>query len=109
MEQEVIGLSGRERDRLKVLHEVEKQHIGQWEAAQQLGLSGRQVRRLLARIRREGDGGLIHKLRGRQSKRRIAEAVKRRAMVIVAREYADFGPTLAAEYLAAHHGLPVSR
>jgi len=109
MEQEVIGLNGRERDRLRVLHEVEKQHIGQWEAAQQLALSGRQLRRLLARIRNEGDGGLIHKLRGRPAKRRIAEGVKRRAMAIVAREYPDFGPTLAAEYLAAHHGLPVSR
>jgi transposase len=109
MEQEVLALNGWERDRLKVLHEAEKQHIRQREAAEQLRLSERQVRRLLARLREEGDRGLVHKLRGQKSKRRIGEEVERQAMGIVAREYAGFGPTLAAEYMASDHGLPVSR
>ncbi len=109
MEQEVLGLNGRERDRLKILHEAEKQHLQQREAAEQLRLSERQVRRLLARLREEGDRGLVHKLRGQRSKRKIGEEVERRAMNLVAREYAGFGPTLAAEYLASGHGLEVSR
>jgi len=109
MEQEVLALNGRERDRLKVLHEAEKQHIGQREAAEQLRLSERQVRRLLARLRKEGDRGLVHRLRGQKSKRRIGEEVERRAVGIVAREYLGFGPTLAAEYLASEQGLGVSR
>ncbi len=109
MEQEAMALNGREWDRMKVLREVEKQHLGQREAAKQLGLSERQVRRLLARVRKEGDRGLVHKLRGRPSWRRIAEEVKRRAMRIVGREYSDFGPTLAVEYLGSRHGLAVSR
>ncbi len=74
-----------------------------------VGAGERQVRRLLARMRKEGDRGLVHKLRGRKSKRRIAEGVERRAKEVVAREYKDFGPTRAAEYLATQHGLAVSR
>lgn len=109
MEQEAITLGGRERDRLKVLHEARKGHIRQREAAEQLGLSERQVRRLLARMRKEGDRVVIHKLRGQISKRRITVEVERRAMALVARKYQGFGPTLAAEYLAADHGLEVSR
>ena len=109
MEQEVITLNGSERDRLKVLHEAQKRHIWQREAAEQLRLSERQVRRLLARLRKEGDRGLVHQLRGRASKRRIGEEVERRAMRLVGHEYEGFGPTLAAEYLASDHGLAVSR
>jgi len=58
MEQEVLELNSRERDRLKVLHEAEKEHILQREAAERLGLSERQLRWLLARVREEGDRGL---------------------------------------------------
>ena len=48
-------LSGKERDRLKVLHEMQGGHLTQGEAAGQLGISDREVRRLLARIAAEGD------------------------------------------------------
>ncbi len=47
-------LSGKERDRLKVLHEVQGGHLTQGEAAGQLQISDREVRRLLARIAAEG-------------------------------------------------------
>jgi len=46
-----------DRDRLKVLHEVEKGHLGQKEAGDQLKLSERWVRKLASRLRKEGDGG----------------------------------------------------
>ena len=64
MREERIELSQRERERLKVLHEMERGHLRQREAAGRLRLSARQVRRLLRRVKREGDGGLIHRLRG---------------------------------------------
>src|SRR3989304_524916 len=47
MKEERIALSQRERDRLQVLHEVERKHLRQREAAQRLGLSARQGRRLV--------------------------------------------------------------
>jgi helix-turn-helix protein len=54
MEPERIELSARERDRLKVLHEVKQGHLKQVEAAGLLRLSDRQVRRLLVRVRAQG-------------------------------------------------------
>lgn len=99
----------RERDRLKVLHEVAQGHLLQHQAAGQLGMSERGFRKLLKRFRERGDGGVIHGLRGRASGRRIPAGQARRVVKLVAREYGDFGPTLASEYLEREHGLKLSR
>jgi transposase len=107
--QEMLVLSRRDRDRLKVLHEAERGHLTQRQAGAQLKLSGRWVRKLVARLRQEGDGGILHRRRGRASKRKIPEAVRRKAVQWVEREYRDFGPTLAAEYLAEKQRLRVSK
>jgi len=97
-----------DRDRLKVLHEVEKGHLGQKEAGDQLKLSERWVRKLASRLRKEGTGDSAP-VKGRASKRRITEAVREKAVKLVKREYGDFGPTLAAEYLAEKHGVKISK
>ena len=81
----------------------------QREAAQQLGLSPRWVRKLLARLRAEGDGGILHRLRGRESNRKLGEPVRRQALDLIGAHYADYGPTLAAETLAADQAIAVSR
>jgi hypothetical protein len=63
----------------------------------------------LARLRQEGDRGILHRLQGRASKRRLAEAERQKVVKLVKREYGDFGPTLAAEYLAKQHGVHLSK
>lgn len=108
METERIALSQRERDRLRVLHEVEQGHLTQVEAAARVKLSDRQVRRLLLRVREQGDRAVIHGLRGRPSNRKLAAAFEQKILARVLQRYADFGPTLAAEHLAKE-GLLVSR
>ncbi len=109
MELERIALSQPERERLKVLHEVEQGHLTQGQAAARVQLSDRQVRRLLVRVRQEGDRGVVHQLRGQPSNRKIPERVTRQALRLLARPcYAGFGPTLAAEHLA-RVGMAVSR
>src|SRR5216684_1976825 len=109
MEPERIELSTKERDRLKVLHEVEQGHLKPVEAARRLRLSYRQVRRLQARLRAQGDGAIVHGLRGRRSNRKMPEILAQRALRVLRRErYRGFGPTLAAEHLA-RQGLSVSR
>ena len=108
MREERIGLSQRERDRLRVLQEVEGRHLQQVEAAARLKLSVRQVRRLQRRWRAEGDGGLVHRGRGRVSNRKMAEALRSQVLEEVRQRYADFGPTLAGEKLA-EQGLKLSR
>src|SRR5260370_575309 len=109
MEPERIELSAKERDRLKVVHEGEQGHLKQGEGGRRLRLSGREVRRLQARLRAEGDGAIVHGLRGRRSNRKIPEILAQRALRVLRRErYRGFGPTLAAEHLA-RQGLSVSR
>jgi Helix-turn-helix domain len=106
---ERIELSAKERERLKVLQQVEEGHLRQVEAARRLRLSARQVRRLQARLRREGDRGIVHRLRGRRSNRKIPGSVARRAVGQLSQAcYAGFGPTLAAEHLE-RGGIRVSR
>jgi transposase len=108
METERIALSQRERDRLRVLHEVKQKHLLQVAAAARLKVSDRQVRRMLLRIRERGDAALIPGLRGRPSNRGLAARLELNILRRVRQRYADFGPTLAAEHLA-QEGLPVSR
>ena len=55
METERIALSQRERDRLRVLHEVKRKQISQFEAARRLKISDRHIRRLLVGLRKLGD------------------------------------------------------
>jgi hypothetical protein len=107
--QQELCMSQKDWDRLKVLHAVQKELLTQKQAGLQLSLSDRWVRKLLVRLRQEGDRGIVHRLRGRASQRRLPEAVRQRVVKLVKREYADFGPTLAAEYLAQEHGLQVSK
>jgi transposase len=111
---EELWMSAKERDRLKVLHEVHKRHITQRQAAVELGVSVRWVRKLLVRWRAQGDGALRHGLRGRPSNRKTPEAVKRRAVEVYrqnkqAKLWHDYGPTLAAEELARQHRIAISR
>ena len=100
METERIALSQRERDRLKVLHDVQQKHLTQRAAAERLKVSDRQVRRMLLRIGEHGDGALVHGLRGRPSNRKLAARFEQKVLARVGQRYADFGPTLAAEHLA---------
>lgn len=102
-------MSQRERDRLKVLHEVAEGKLLQREAAGQLGMSERGLRKLLKRYRSKKDLGVVHGLRGRVSKRRVETKTAARVVKLVAAEYTDFGPTLAAEYLEREHQIELSR
>ncbi|MBV8864342.1 MAG: ISNCY family transposase [Acidobacteriaceae bacterium] len=100
----------RERDRLKVLHEAEKQLITQRQAAEQLGITERQVRRLIARLRTVGDRAVVHGLRGRTSNRRIDEKLQKRAIAELRNaECRDFGPTYAAEHLSKRLGIQAGK
>ena len=97
METERIALRQRERDR--VLHEVQQKQITQMEAARRLKISDRHIRRLLFRLGEHGDRAVIHGLRGRPSNRRLAARLEQKILRRVRQRYADFGPTLAAEHL----------
>ena len=102
-------MSAKELDRLEVLGRVIERRLTQRQAAEQLGLSLRQVERLCRTLRADGAGGLVSRKRGRPSNRKLPEAVCEHALGLVRARYADFGPTLACEKLTEQHGVVVSR
>jgi len=108
METERMAVSQRERDRLRVLHEVQQGQLAQIEAARRMKVTDRQVRRLLRGLRERGDRVVIHGLRGRPSNRKLAVRLEQKILARLRQRYADFGPTLAAEHLA-QEGFSVSR
>jgi len=103
-----IIMSMKEVRRLHILQQVLGRHMTQVEAARVLGLSSRQMRRLVKRVRQEGEHGLIHRSRGEPSNRRIAERLKGKVLKLYEKQYGDFGPTLAAEKLAERDGVTIS-
>ena len=99
-----------DRDRLVTLRKAKKRLITQRQAAEELGLSVRQVKRLLCALKKRGDKAVIHGLRGKPSNQRIAKTVEEEAMQILSADlYQGFGPTLASEYLADKHDIEVSK
>jgi hypothetical protein len=94
--------------RLHVIRKVLERVIKQVEAAEILSLSGRQIRRIVKRIRCEGDRGIVHQSRGRPSNRRTPDRVKDKVIRLYRAQYKDFGPTLASEKLSERDGIGIS-
>lgn len=107
--EDIVRMSLRELRRLKVVHEVLERQLTQKAGASMLGLSERHVRRLVRSVREFGDGGIVHRGRGRPSNRRLPERVRTRVLKAYRKKYRDFGPTLAAEKLLELDGFRVSR
>src|SRR6202022_3332289 len=99
-----------ERDRLVALKKAKKKLITQKQAAEEIGVTERQVRRLLRKLRRKGDRAVIHELRGRASNRKLPAKAEQQAIAVLSDPvYRGFGPTLAAEYLHRRHQITVSK
>lgn len=96
---DMIMVSGEELRRLGIIKKVLAEEINQQEASGVIGVSDRQVRRIVARIREEGERGIIHRLRGRIGSHRVDEEQKRKILGLYRRQYEGFGPLLASEKL----------
>lgn len=107
---ERIGMSQEERDWLECLKRAKDKVIRQRKAAEQMGVSERWVRKLLQRMKAEGDSVVVHRLRGRASNRKIATKVQAQALEILKQpDWHDFGPTFASEQLAQRHDIQVGK
>jgi hypothetical protein len=95
-----LRMSVKERRRMELLGKVKERVLTLVKAAELAGVSYRQMKRLWARHKEEGDAGLIHRSRGRASNRQRAPEIKRAILARYEERYLDFGPTLACEYLA---------
>ena len=103
-------MSQEERDRLEWLKRARDGVVTQKRAAEKMKVTDRWVRRLLARMKGDGDRVVVHGLRGVASNRRIAEKIREKAVKILSQpEWHDFGPTFASEQLAKRHQIEVSK
>src|SRR5262245_23036339 len=97
-------MSEEEIRRAGVFRRVEQEELTQKEAAELLGLSYRQVKRMYRRFSAEGAPGLVHRSAGRPSNRARPAKERKQILALVRKHYGGgpgerFGPTLAAEHL----------
>ncbi|MGR3309857.1 MAG: hypothetical protein ACUZ77_03700 [Candidatus Brocadiales bacterium] len=97
---DIIILSAKESKRLKII---------QMKAAETLALSDRQIRRIVKRVREEGDFGIPHRSRGKPSPMCIPKELKGKVLRLYEEKYEGFGPTLATEKLLVRDGISLSR
>ena len=100
-------MSPQEVSRAQVLEQLKKKQIKQRQAAEMLGVTVRQVKRLLRTYRREGTKGLVSAQRGHPSHHQLDAQLKADALALLRERYADFGPTLAYEKLKEVHHLAI--
>ena len=103
-----LTMSNREIDKIKTIQNTIDGRFTQAETARMLDLSDRQVRRLCAKVRKEGNKGIIHGLRGSPSNHQLKPGLLEEAMELVKSKYSDFGPTFANEKLCEIHKIVLS-
>ena len=107
--EKLLTMSTKELSRLEVMQRLKDKRLIQKEAATILGLSIRQIKRLWQKYQKEDAKGLISKRRGTVSNNRIDAGVSQKALDLIKKKYADFGPTLAHEKLLEIHKIQLSR
>lgn len=87
---------------------LKNKQLTQVRAAEQMGISIRQVKRIWKVYKENGAKGLVNKSRGKPSHNRLKPEVKQQVLDLIMERYRDFGPTLATEKLTELHGLKLS-
>jgi len=105
---DVIVMSTEEARRISIINQAIEKLISQKKAAEVIGLSYRQTKRLVGRVRKEGNRGLIHKSRGKVGSRRIDDKIRSKVLELYNEKYWDFGPTFASEKLYELDGIAIS-
>ncbi|HEX2988601.1 MAG TPA: ISNCY family transposase [Chloroflexota bacterium] len=98
-----------EHRRLLVLNEVNRGRLTAWRAGELLGLSERQVRRILAAYREEGAAALVHGNRGRRPSNALDEGLRQRVAQLARTKYAGFNQLHMTEMLAEEEKLEIGR
>lgn len=102
-------MSSKEAPRPGLLKAVLKRKVTNLEVARALKLSVRQVRRLRRRYEQAGLKGLVHRLRGRPSNRRLGPSLRERVIALMTTAYAGLNDSHLTEKLREREDLPVSR
>jgi transposase len=106
---DTITMTQAEQERAMVCTAVLSGEVGRAEAATWLGLSERQLRRVLAAYRAEGPAGVVHGNRGRSPAQTLSVERREQIVGLAAGRYASINDTHLSELLAQEEGITVSR
>ena len=98
-------MSNKELSKYEELRKVHEKRQTMAQAAENLNMSLRQAKRLSKSLRTFGARGLLSKKVGKASNRQVPIGSREIALSLIQEHYADFGPTLAHEYLKERHGV----
>lgn len=104
-----VTLNQREQARLQVLNSVMEYQLPKAQAAEILGISERQLRRVLAAYRKEGAAALVHGNRGRKPPNAIPDDVASAAVILASEKYTGFNHSHFTEVLAEREGIHLNR
>lgn len=104
-----LTLTSKEQARLQLLNGVLERYCSVQEAATVLGVSERQVWRLLAAYRKEGAAALAHGNRGRLPTNTTPSALKEQVMMLTQERYSGVNHTHLVELLSEREGIVLSR
>ena len=105
---EGIFMTKKELSRSELIQSIKNKRLSQRRAAEILGLSIRQIKRLYKNFKNEGPKGLISKKGGGKGNHCLSDELKKNILSIIIEKYNDFGPTLAHEKLTEIHRFDIS-
>ena len=108
MREELITLTKKQHGRLEIIRRLMRRELKQKVAAEMMGLSTRQVRNLVRKVKQDGARGLAHGNRGKPSPKRLARELVERIVGLVKERYRGFKPKFAAEKLWTRDKIRVS-
>lgn len=105
----LLTMNAKELERVSVIQKIIDKRLTQILGSQQLGLTIRQVKRLVKKYQKHGAEGLVSKQRGQASNNKLSDKKIEDIKKLVSLHYYDFGPKFAAEKLIEKHGIQISK
>lgn len=104
-----LTLNQKEQNRIMVLNQIERKELRMDKAAVLLGLSERQIWRLLSGYRKEGAVSIAHGNRGRKPVNSTSETLRQEVLELARNQYSGFNHTHFTEKLTEYEGIGLSR
>jgi transposase len=102
-------MTKKELVRVYVIKSLIEDKMASRDAAEVLNLSERQIKRLKAGVKKDGEVFVIHKNRGRKPKHTIPGEIREEIVSLVRNKYKGVNYTHLAELLKEHEGISISQ
>ena len=109
MDRDRYVVTEQEMKRYQVLKKVVEGKLSLAAITPSLGVSYRQAKRLLKRVREEGVRGIVHGNRGRPAANKAQASLREQVLALSAQRYPDFNDSHFCQQLAEREGIALSR